>query len=204
MAAQVTANTANVCPACAGATNYEQSIECCDANSYAYLNCGGGTTNAQWDSSVDLSGGTAGVSAAGAECLIHATGAGPGPGPDILDYLLWPSGPARITAGSGTAVWKPGLDEQFDRDYSDHRQLFENHRHRWSTIVGFLQAFVNCVEDGVHKKCDPGITSGSTAGDINIQILNVIGCSSSPSITAPPVTGGNGTSPIPVRLITPP
>jgi hypothetical protein len=57
------------------------------------------------------------------------------------------------------------------------------------TVVGFLQAFINWTEPG--------------SGDINITVLNIAGCSSSNN-GATPVVGGAGTSPIPVRLITPP
>ena len=66
------------------------------------------------------------------------------------------------------------------------------------TIVGFLQAFVNWV-------------GGPTNNDVNITVLNVIGCSNTPNGNTP-ISGGNG-SPgagtgsnytIPVRLITPP
>jgi hypothetical protein len=59
------------------------------------------------------------------------------------------------------------------------------------TIVGFFQAFINYVGP-------PG-----NAGDMNITVLNVAGCSATPSAN-PAVVGGNGASPIPVRLITPP
>lgn len=52
------------------------------------------------------------------------------------------------------------------------------------TIVGFLQVFINSV--------------GGT-GNINVTVMNVSGCSNNATNT--PV---NGTSPVPVRLITPP
>jgi hypothetical protein len=53
------------------------------------------------------------------------------------------------------------------------------------TIVGFLQVFINNV-------------NGAT-GIVSVTVMNVSGCSN--SATSPPV---NGTSPVPVRLITPP
>ncbi len=199
MVAQVTANAGNVCPACAGATNYEQSIACCDANSYAYLNCGGGTANLQWDNSTDPSG-VAGLSATGAECLIHAAAAGSGQGQDTLDPNPWPTAPMQVKAQSGpqsgnlvstsnSIVTIPIIDNTAAITTTN------------PVIVGFLQAFINCVEDGTQKNCD--VTGSSTAGDINITVMNVVGCSSTPS-AATPVIGGSGTSPIPVRLITPP
>jgi hypothetical protein len=53
------------------------------------------------------------------------------------------------------------------------------------TIVGFLQVFINNVD--------------SATGNLNVTVLNVAGCSN--NATANPVYG---TSPVPVRLITPP
>lgn len=43
----------------------------------------------------------------------------------------------------------------------------------------------------------------SNAGDINITVLNIAGCSTANN-GANPIVGGAGTSPVPVRLITPP
>jgi hypothetical protein len=40
-------------------------------------------------------------------------------------------------------------------------------------------------------------------GDIQINVLNIAGCSATNN-GANPVVGGSGTSPVPVRLITPP
>jgi hypothetical protein len=53
------------------------------------------------------------------------------------------------------------------------------------TIVGFLQVFVNATD-----------TNG-----IDVTVLNVTGCGNTASTTTPVV---QGTSPVPVRLITPP
>jgi hypothetical protein len=68
------------------------------------------------------------------------------------------------------------------------------------TIVGFLQAFINGVEPGVI-----GVSpADNTPDDVNITVLNVVGCSANASNTPPnPVVGGWGASPIPVRLISP-
>lgn len=199
VAAKVTSNTSNVIPSCAGSSDYERSIESCDVNSYTYLNCGGGSDYAQWDNTVDPSG-TSGPSAIGAQCLIHSTGKGSGKGQDTLDKSAWPLGPVEIKAGSGalsgnlvstssSIVTIPIID---DTSFSSVNSQV--------TVVGFLQAFINCVEDGVHSHCDqPG---SARTGNINITVLNVVGCNSNPS-SAPPAVGGNGTSTIPVRLITP-
>jgi hypothetical protein len=61
------------------------------------------------------------------------------------------------------------------------------------TVVGFMQAFINQVQDG------NGVTN---LGDINVTVLNIAGCSNTPNAANPVV--GPGPSPIPVRLITPP
>lgn len=52
------------------------------------------------------------------------------------------------------------------------------------TVIGFLQVFINYVDDH---------------GNLNVTVMNVAGCGNSASGTAL-----TGTSPVPVRLITPP
>jgi len=193
--AQVAANVANVCPSSCSGSPYEDSIACADANAYAYLNCGGGSSNTTWDNSVNP-GGATGASATGAECLIHATAAGAGQGQDTLnDSTLWPSRPMTITAGrpplfgslvstSNSIVTIPIIDATPPFPASGLPLV----------VVGFLQAFINQVQDG---------SGGTTPGDINITVLNIAGCSSSHN-AATPVVGSVGASPVPVRLITPP
>jgi hypothetical protein len=56
------------------------------------------------------------------------------------------------------------------------------------TIVGFLQVFINSVDS-------------ATSGYVNVTVLNVAGCGESVPNNA---TYINGTSPVPVRLITAP
>src|SRR5262249_16798185 len=55
------------------------------------------------------------------------------------------------------------------------------------TFVGFLQVFINAVD---------------RFGNINVTVLNVVGCSS--GNPTPVGTPQIGNSPVPVRLITPP
>jgi len=194
--ALVTANTGNVCPStCGGGSTYEEGIECADANSYAYLSCGGGSTQAQWDNMVNP-GTLAGPTATGAECLIHATGAGSGMGQDTIDTSLWPTGPMNIMAGSGpqsgnvvstsnSVVTIPIVDNTVIVNGGGP-----------VTIVGYLQAFIDEVEP-------TGVLGQYNAGDLLVHVLNIAGCSSTNN-GAKPIVGGTGTSPIPVRLITPP
>ncbi len=192
--AQVTTPTTpnpNVCPACAGTTDYEQSIECADVTtSYQVVSCGGGATNLQWNNGVNP-GGAGGLSALGAECLIHATAAGNNKGQDTLDPTPWPNNPMKITAESGpqngnlvttsnSIVTIPIIDTAGIPATGGI-----------VTIDGYMQAFIDEVR------------GGGSPGDIKITVLNIAGCSSANN-GVNPVVGGSGTSPVPVRLITPP
>jgi hypothetical protein len=190
----------NVCPStCTGATEYEQSIECADVTtSYQVVSCGGGATNTQWNNAV-YPGGQTGLSALGAECLINATTHGLNKGQDKLDNLgPWPTSPMQITAESGlqkgnfvttssSIVTIPIIDNT--------PANFQTVSPYDVTVVGFLQAFINEVRGG----------NPNHQGDIDVTVLNIAGCSnSSTNSGVTPVVGGSSTSPIPVRLITPP
>ncbi len=55
------------------------------------------------------------------------------------------------------------------------------------TVVGFVQVFINSVD--------------STTGNITVTVMNVAGCGNT---VGSGTTSVYGTSPVPVRLITPP
>jgi hypothetical protein len=57
------------------------------------------------------------------------------------------------------------------------------------TIIGFLQVFINQVNPD---------------GSLNVTVLNVAGCSNTATTLPPASPFVTGTSPVPVRLITPP
>jgi Flp pilus assembly protein TadG len=189
----------NVCPPCAGATDYEQSIECADmTTSYQVLSCGGGANNVTWDNTVNP-GGPGGLSELGTECLIHAVGTGLGKGQDTLDTAPWPTNPMQILAQSGpqngnlvttsnSIVTIPIIDNNFlPNKFPVSGQPL--------TVVGFMQGFIR----EVHGNAGPI----QHRRDIEVTILNVAGCSANPGVAAP-IVGGSGTSPVPVRLITGP
>jgi hypothetical protein len=173
--ALVTANAANLCPSCSvGASNYEQSIGCCDATPYS---CGGPTSIATVDFGINP-GPPSGDVHNGVQCLIHK------PGQDTLDTSSFPTGPMQITAGSGpqsgnfvttssSIVTIPIFDDSAAIPPSGQ-----------VTVVGFLQAF---------------ISDATGSGTIDATILNVVGCGNNPS-GGTPISGG-GVTPIPVRLI---
>jgi Putative Flp pilus-assembly TadE/G-like len=195
---EVNANAGDICPSstaspCGGGNDpaYKSAIECCNITPYT---CGGKanytqTLNPEYQgANSDLAQGT--------ECLIHASGTGLGQGQDTLDWqtAAFPTGPPKIKAGSGPQIGNfvstsssivtiPILDNG----------TFSTSPPYQETVVGFLQAFVNEVDMNV----------GGHRGDVYITVLNVIGCSQTPNGNTP-VVGGNGASPIPVRLITPP
>jgi len=190
--ALVTPNSSDVCPSPSSCTenpnypDYQDSIQCHDVNPYP---CGGSTNNFSWDPAVNPRG-KRGPSAYGAECLIRAAS-----GQDLLQDLgTWPAAPFQFKAQSGpqngnlvttssSIVTIPIIDP-----------TTFNATPNGVTIVGFMQAFINQVQDGS--------IPNTTAGDINITVLNIAGCSATPNAANPVI--GSGTSPIPVRLITPP
>jgi Putative Flp pilus-assembly TadE/G-like len=193
--AVVTPNSNNVCPSPSTCTenpsypDYQYSIQCHDVNPYP---CGGPNNNVTWDSGVNP-GAFGGPSALGAECLIHASSAGLGQNQDVLtDPAPWPVGPRLITTGTGGAnpvttsssiVTIPIIDPNTFQAVP-----------LGVTVVGFMQAFINQVQSGAFIPTTPG--------DINITVLNIAGCSTTPNGSNPVI--GSGTSPIPVRLIAPP
>jgi hypothetical protein len=203
--AAVTANTADICPSstaapCGGGNDPTEkaAIECCHVTPYT---CGGNTSNANWTTTLNPEyppKSTSSDLALGTECLIHASAEQAGQGQDSLDWSTapFPNGPPQITAGGGpkknsfvstssSIVTIPILDTS---------NLLPTTPPYAVTVVGFLQAFVTEVDD---------LNVDGHHGDVYITVLNVIGCSQTPNANAPAV-GGNGASPIPVRLITPP
>jgi Putative Flp pilus-assembly TadE/G-like len=193
--AEVTANTANVCnAACASASDYQSSIQCADMNPYQ---CGGGNgPNAQWDARdrINPNGGfTSRDTTEGVECLIHQPPIGLGQ--DNINWANWPTNPMQITpynsanllSTSSSIVTIPIIDIDTAGSGSftpPNTQV---------TVIGFLQAFVEQV----------GGAGAPNPSDIQIKVMNVVGCSSTPNASAT-ITGGNNSSPIPIRLITPP
>jgi hypothetical protein len=201
--AQVTPNSNDVCPSPASCTenaqypNYQFSIQCHDVNPYP---CGGSVNNFSWDPTVNPRHPNRhnGPSALGAECLIRAANSGAGQGQDVLqDPGPWPAAPFQFLAQSGpqtgnvvttssSIVTIPIID-------TSNTTVFQSAFPYGVTVVGFMQAFINQVQDGT------GVTN---LGDINVKVLNIAGCSTTPNGANAVV--GSGTSPVPVRLITPP
>ncbi len=187
---------------------YTEAIEGCDPNPYA---CGGPTNGPGpggsctsplncWDPSINPGfapgGNQNSDSAVGAQCLIHSTAMGlPPTGQDTLSWpSAFPSGPPEIRAGSGPQSGNPvTTSPSIVTIPIIDTNNFSNLPPDPVTVVGFLQAFI----DYVNVPTGPPLFY-----DIHVTILNVAGCGTNSA--GNPVVGGFGTSPVPVRLITPP
>lgn len=205
---------ASACPNAASLSEYGQALAGCDLTPYSWTQCGGTANNVFWDPGPNHDQGTQGKTgndlqsetAQGAECLLGLSSPG-GTGPegsaagldqDTLGYPGgWPLGAPTITANrspqNGSVVSASNSVATIPIIAS---QAFSNNRP--VTVVGFLQAFINFVG------YNTGIgANNANYGDLNITVMNVVGCSQNPNGN-PPVVGGNGASTIPVRLITTP
>jgi hypothetical protein len=181
-------------PSCSVSTGlvaeYEPAIAGCDqGTSYQ---CGVQSSVAVSPANaVDLTenpGGAAGDTATGVSCLINQSTAGSAnTGQDTINTLSYPY---LITAGTGNpntalngkiisvsnSIMSFPIYDSTTTDFSVNPTNV--------TIVGFLQVFVNYVDAN---------------GNLNVTVLNVAGCGNNAANRA--VTGS---SPVPIRLITPP
>ncbi len=167
-------------PGCATSSDYQNAIAGCDQSTvYACGIIGGGAH-------ADLTfnpGKANGDTATATQCLIHQAA-----GQDVLDSTVFPF---RIHAGLGNPMITNALITSSNSIvtvpiYDDAPGAFTVHQPA-VTIVGFLQVFINSLD--------------TTSGNINVTVLNVAGCSNTATDSTPTVSG---TSPVPIRLITPP
>lgn len=182
--AQVTPNPNNLCPSCVGATDFEQSIECCDFNPYS---CGAATPKINIDTII-RHGQLRTETDNGVQCLING-GAKDTLDPTSLPDLAAGIGPARITANSGphSGVLVTTSNSIATLPIIDRTLVATQ-----VTVLGFLQVFID----------DSSTTNSPPAGlhaEVQAHILNVVGCGNNPSAGA--TVSGGGVSPIPVRLI---
>jgi Flp pilus assembly protein TadG len=185
IAAQVTPNPNNLCPACVGTPDFEQSIECCDFNAYS---CGAAAPKVNVDVTIrhaQLRNETTN----GVQCLI-------GGAPDTLDAASLPgfvagTDPVRITAGSGphSGTFVTTSRSIANLPIIDTTTPIIGGQ---ATVIGFLQVF---IDNSTTVNSPPA----GNHTEVQAHILNVIGCGNNPSAGAP-VSGG-GMSSIPVRLI---
>jgi hypothetical protein len=187
--AQVTPNAKNLCPSCEGATDFEQSIECCDFNAYS---CGAAAVKIFTDTST-RHGQFRTETTNGVQCLIGVT-------PDTLD----PTSLVGFTAGTESVKIRSNSGAQSGNFVTTSNSIANlpiidtaaaiptAPGTSQVTVIGFLQVFI----DGSTTVTSP---PAGFHTEIQAHVLNVVGCGNNPAAT-PPVLGG-GFSPIPVRLI---
>jgi hypothetical protein len=184
-------------PSCSsGASMYQQAIAGCDQSTVYQCGVQNGNT-------VDMSenpGAGTNDTTDGVQCLIDeedvTTPAQPD-GQDALNPYAAPSSyPFQILAGTSNPLVGFGLTPGTPVTSSnsivslpiiDNTTTVPNNGTKQVTVVGFLQVFINAVDQW---------------GNVNVTVLNVTGCSNGGG--QPVGTAVTGSSPVPVRLITPP
>jgi len=177
-------------PSCAsGANSYQQAVAGCD-QSTAY-HCGVQSTSLGSSANqVDLNenpGVYSSDTSLAAQCLIQQVKG--------QDSLLPTTYPYQIQAGAGNPLI--GANGTLITNSNsivtipiyDGATLPTGNQQPPVTIVGFLQVFIQQVN------------AGGIDGSLNVTVLNVAGCGTGVPAGTTPVYG---TSPVPVRLITPP
>jgi len=169
-------------------TGYQAAIAGCDQNTVYACGTANATNYDLTENPVYLTAPT-GDTATAAACLTNYGTGG-------QDTLVTTPYPFKIEAGFNNPLVQKGV--VFDNDVVTTSNsivtipIFDSPASTATalpaqvTIVGFLQVFINSVDT-------------TTTGNVNVTVMNVSGCSN--SATNPAV---NGTSPVPVRLITPP
>jgi hypothetical protein len=175
-------------PSCTQGDAYEETIEGCDASTN--YQCGALLANG-----VDLTRNPEAPTTNGVQCLIHQSNQNDitsSSGQDSLNTFGAPSAyPFEILAGTRNPVGLSGNPISTSNSVVS-LPIYDNSVSVTSgattpvTFVGFLQVFVNAVDRN---------------GNVNVTVLNVAGCGNGTNTTGTPVTGS---SPVPVRLITPP
>ena len=185
-------------PSCSNGNQYNQAIAGCDA--MTNYSCGVPANNG-----VDLSLYPQTDTTDGVQCLIHQGDTTDWTDSSGQDYLSQtPLGqpaayPFQMLAGGNNPLVAAGLPAGTSVSSSPNivslpiydtvtAPVFTTGNASTVTFVGFLQVFINAVDDN---------------GNVNVTVLNVSGCSngSGGNVGSNPVSG---TSPVPVRLITPP
>lgn len=179
-------------PSCSsGADMFEQAVAGCDQQT-AYK-CGVSLSN-----TVDLTENPAkqfGDTTSGVSCLIHegSSTAGQPDGQDTINDTTYPfqflaggSNPI-VTGGfaSGTQISTSNSIVSLPI-YDSANNTLNTSGTSSVTVVGFLQVFVNSVDQW---------------DNVNVTVLNVSGCGNGTNTTGTAVAGS---SPVPIRLITPP
>jgi hypothetical protein len=186
-------------PSCTEGGQYEEAIEGCDESTN--YQCGAPPPNNNVADLTQANPGDSGALTNGVQCLTGQTDDTnfiSSSGQDYLNPFGAPSAyPYQILAGSSNPLTslsgKPITSSNSIISlpiYDDGAVTLATNTATNVTFIGFLQVFVNAVDQ---------------YGNINVTVLNVTGCSNgavgNPDPVGSPVLG---TSPVPIRLITPP
>jgi Flp pilus assembly protein TadG len=192
-------------PSCASSGSpYEQAVAGCDQSTV--YQCGVQSSSSSNPNLVNLSenpGAGTNDTLNGVQCLINQgnTGFGQPNGQDYLNSTGNQNGapsayPFQILSGSSNPIGVANNTPITSSPsivslpiYDDSAGSINSSGTTKITIVGFLQVFINQVDQW---------------GNVNVTVLNVAGCSNGngpDSVSSSPVFG---TSPVPIRLITPP
>lgn len=180
-------------PSCAasgtgGNPEYEPAVAGCDQSTI--YQCGVLSSSASPANSIDLAenpGGTTGDTATGVACLINQSSQGSLSGQDTMITTIYPY---QITAGTANANVALRGDVVTSSNSIMSLPIYDSSTTISPTgttnvtIIGFLQVFVNQV---------------TADGSLSVTVLNVAGCGNNA-----PNRAVAGTSPVPIRLVTPP
>jgi Flp pilus assembly protein TadG len=182
-------------PSCSIDSDYEEAIGGCDqATNYSCGVQNANTVDLRINPDIDTGNGV--------QCLTHQNGSGNVSNPSGQDYfnagtIAPPTAyPFQILAGSSNRMVAAGLPAGTPITsstsivslpiYDETAVTLTQNAQTTVTFVGFLQVFINAVDQ---------------KGNINVTVLNVAGCGNGATTPGNPVSG---TSPVPIRLITPP
>jgi Flp pilus assembly protein TadG len=181
-------------PSCSSADTFQEAIGGCDQSTVYACGTPLGAQVDLTENPVNPRSST-GDTGTAVQCLTHATAEGPGNGQDQINAGTFPF---QIQAGSDNPLVEDGLVSNnsivttsgsiVTIPIYDGTRLPNGVQQPQVTIVGFLQVFIQYLNNNNPNRGDPTVT-----------VLNIAGCSN--NATNAPVSG---TSPVPIRLITPP
>lgn len=195
--AVTTVATNNLCPTCQGASQYEQTVECCDVNTV--YTCGGGTANVAVDTTAQK-GQIDNETRSGVQCLSHAANLGLNQGQDQW-VVPTTNASSYVIAGSGNPLVGGSSKIKSGDNISTSNSIVTIPIFNGAivggqvNVVGFLQVFVNDVNN-VKDDGNPCFYGANTC--VNGLIMNVLGCGS--TLSTPAITQGSSVA-VPVRLI---
>jgi hypothetical protein len=175
--------TSAAVPSCATATPYQEAIAGCDQTTQYQCGVAASTSPNQVDLTENPSGAT-GDTITATECLLNRSAGAS----DSLDTSIFPY---QIKAGAANPLNVSGAlitssNSIVTLPIINNAALTFAGTQANVTVVGFLQVFINNLFPD---------------GTMNVTVLNVAGCGTGVPNGTTPVYG---TSPVPVRLITPP